>query len=98
MTKPQVWARLDPYGQVAAVKAFTGDVEDLKVFARKGVEDVARFSREDFWKYYHHPTGRVIHCTLVTMDLPWGSYRYIPVEATQFGRKGRRWRRRRWPL
>lgn len=97
MTKPIKWARLDPYGQVAGTP-YTGDVEGLHEFARKDVADIAEFSRDDWYGYYHHPTGRVIRCTLVTMTLPWGTYRFIPEEATKFGPKKHRWGKRQpWP-
>jgi hypothetical protein len=76
------WAQLDPYGQIVGTP-YTGDVEGLQKFARKDVADLAQFSRDDWFRYYHHLTGRAVYCTVVTMTLPWGSYRFIPVEATR---------------
>ena len=93
------WAQLDPYGQVMGTP-FTGDVDGLQKFAQKDVGDLAVFSRDDLFRYYDHPTGRTVYCTVITMTLPWGRYRYIPVEATRMPPARRRFGtrpRRRWP-
>ena len=97
MTESIKWAQLDPFGQATGTP-YTGDVAGLETFARKGVSDIAEFSRNDFFNFYNHPTGRVIQCTLVTMTLPWGIYRFIPHTATKFGPKKHRWGKRHpWP-
>lgn len=97
MAEQVTWAQLDPYGQVTGTP-YTGDVEGLERFARKDVADLAKFSREDTYPYYHHPTGRVVQCTMVAMDLPWGRYRFIPAEATTMPPLSRRWiRQKPWP-
>jgi hypothetical protein len=83
------WAQLDPYGQVIGTP-FTGDVEGLEKFARQEVSDLAKFSREDYFRYYDHPTGRSVYCTVITMTLPWGRYRYIPIDATRMPASRRR--------
>jgi hypothetical protein len=91
------WAQLDPYGQITGTP-FTGDLEGLQKFARQDVADLAAFSRDDSFHYYHHPTGRIIECTLVTMTLPWGRYRFIPIDAANLPPVRRRWgRRHSWP-
>lgn len=92
--EPITWAQLDPYGQVIGTP-YTGDVDGLQKFARRDVSDVAKFSREDWFRYYDHPTGRSVYCTMVTMTLPWGLYRYIPVDATSIPKARRRWGSRR---
>lgn len=94
--KEITWAQLDPFGQVTGTP-YTGDVDGLQEFAGTSVDDLAKFSREDSFAYYDHPTGRTIHCTMVTMNLPWGRYRFIPVDATQMPPPRRRFggRRRR---
>jgi hypothetical protein len=96
MEQQITWAQLDPYGQVIATP-YTGDIEGLKQFARKDVADLAQFAREDSYRYYDHPTGRVVECTLVTMTLPWGRYRYIPNDAPTLAAANVRRRRRRQP-
>lgn len=83
------WAQLDPYGQVIGTP-YTGDVEGLEKFAQKDVADLVQFSRDDWFRFYHHPTGNVVYCTVVTMKLPWGNYRFIPIEATRMPRMKRR--------
>jgi hypothetical protein len=90
------WAKLDPFGQVTG-KPFVGDVDGLVKFARKGVADLATFTQKDDFRYYDHPTGRVITCTVVTMTLPWGEYRFIPEDAPDLAATNVRRRRRRQP-
>jgi hypothetical protein len=92
--EPITWAQLDPYGQVIGTP-FTGDVDALVKFARQDVADLAKFARDDYFRYYDHPTGRSIYCTMITMTLPWGRYRYIPVDATRMPTPRRRIGRRR---
>ena len=97
MAERITWAQLDPYGQVTGTP-YVGDVEGLQSFARKGVSDLAEFSREDSFSYYHHATGRVVECTVVTMNLPWGRYRFIPADATKLPHLKRRWGHHQpWP-
>jgi hypothetical protein len=96
MDESITWAQLDPYGQVIGTP-YTGDVPGLHKHASKAATDIAAFARNDAFRFYHHPTGRVVDCTVVTMTLPWGTYRFIPVDATKMPPARRRRRRQPWP-
>jgi hypothetical protein len=81
------WAQLDVYGQVIGTP-YTGDVEGLRTYISNGVQDLATFTRKDDEELYLK--GRTIRCTMLTMTVPWGRYRFIPADATRMPPRPRR--------
>lgn len=75
---PQQWVRVDSAGQFLGDQ-FHGTLEELQRHLSRGVRDV----HPDFGKsgersvWLHHRTQSV-HCYMVVMEIPWGTYRWVP--------------------
>jgi hypothetical protein len=75
---PRQWVRVDSSGQFLGDQ-FHGSLEDLERHLTRGVLDIrpdlSRSGEQQVW--LHHRT-RTVRCYVAVMELPWGTYRWIP--------------------
>jgi hypothetical protein len=76
------WVQLDGYGQV--IGKFSGSYWDLRSHLEQDVLDVARTTLTDEGSIYLPDFGRTVICPMVTMQTPWGRWRYIPATYAHF--------------
>jgi hypothetical protein len=75
---PRQWVRVSSAGEFVG-EQFNGSLEELERHLRRGLDDVrpnfAKSGERSVW--LHHRTTSV-YCYMVVMEIPWGTYRWIP--------------------
>jgi hypothetical protein len=70
------WVQLNPYGVV--VGKFRGTFTELRSHIERELVDVAHTVMTEDGSIYLPDFGRTVNCPMLTMNTPWGMYRFIP--------------------